>query len=167
MEVRDAVAEDAEAACQVMRRSIAELCFADHRNDPAVLQRWLANKTPEFFTSWLSQPDNSLLVAVEDGKILAVGSVTDAGKITLNYVSPDARFRGVSRGILGALEARAAERGNTQCVLTSTETGGRFYKTRGYVEDGPAIGEFGTTTGYPMTKLLRLHKSCRPCEKSG
>jgi hypothetical protein len=73
MEVRDAVAEDAEAACQVMRRSIAELCFADHRNDPDVLQRWLANKTIEFFISWLNQPDNSLLVAVEDGSILAVG----------------------------------------------------------------------------------------------
>jgi hypothetical protein len=68
--------------------------------------------------------------------------------------------------MLGALEARAAERGNTQCVLTSTETGRRLYKTRGYVEDGPAIGEFGTTTGYPMIKLLRLHKSCGACGNS-
>ena len=42
--------------------------------------------------SWLNQPDNSMLVAVEDGRVLAVGSVTDAGKINLNYVSPDARF---------------------------------------------------------------------------
>jgi len=109
MEIRDAVAEDAEAACQVMRRSIAELCLADHRNDQGILQRWLGNKTPEFFMSWLNQPDNSLLVAVEDGIILAVGSVTDAGKITLNYVSPDARFRGVSRALLRALEARAAQ----------------------------------------------------------
>jgi Acetyltransferase (GNAT) domain len=89
---------------------MAELCLADHRNDPGILQSWLANKTPEFFMSWLNQPDNSLLVAVKDGRILAVGSVTNAAKITLNYVSPDVRFRGVSRGMLGALEARAAER---------------------------------------------------------
>jgi hypothetical protein len=47
-----------------------------------------------------------------------------------------------------------------------TETGRRFYMTRGYVEDGPAIGEFGTTTGYPMIKLLRLHKSCGACGNS-
>jgi hypothetical protein len=30
-----------------MPRSIAELCVLDHRNDPAILARWLANKTPE------------------------------------------------------------------------------------------------------------------------
>ena len=52
----------------------------------------------------IKQRDNSLLVAVEDGSIFAVGSVTDAGKITLNYVSPDVRFLGVSRALLGALE---------------------------------------------------------------
>ncbi len=97
LEIRTATPEDATAACQVMRRSITELCVPDHRNDEAILKRWLSNKTPEVFVSWIGQPDNSLLVAVEDGNILAVGSVTDAGQITLNYVSPDARFRGVSR----------------------------------------------------------------------
>jgi GNAT superfamily N-acetyltransferase len=159
MEIRDAVAEDAEAACQVLRRSIAELCGADHRDDPTILGRWLGNKTPEFFMSWINQPDNSLLVAVEDGRILAVGSVTDAGKIALNYVSPDARFRGVSRALLDALEARAAERGNIRCTLTSTETARRFYQANGYVEAGPAVGEFGATSGYPMVKLLTSQKS--------
>jgi GNAT superfamily N-acetyltransferase len=159
MEIRDAVAEDAEAACQVLRRSIAELCLADHRNDPAILERWLGNKTPEIFMSWIEQSDNSLLVCVEDGSILAVGSVTDAGKITLNYVSPDARFRGVSRALLGALEARAAERGNIRCTLTSTETACRFYQANGYVQDGLPVGDFGTSSGYPMSKVLKLQNS--------
>jgi GNAT superfamily N-acetyltransferase len=136
-------AEDAEAACQVLRRG-----------------RWLGNKTPEIFVSWVKQPDNSLLVAVEDGSVLAVGSVTDAGKITLNYVSPDARFRGVSRALLGALEVRAAERGNIRCTLTSTETARRFSQANGYVEDGLPIGEFGMSSGYPMSKLLALQNSC-------
>jgi GNAT superfamily N-acetyltransferase len=154
LEIREATAEDAPAACQVMRRSIAELCFADHRNDEAILTRWLGNKTPEIFVSWIRQPDNSLLVAAEDRDILAVGSVTDAGQITLNYVSPDARFRGVSRTLLGALEARAIERGNTRCTLTSTETARRFYLANGYVEDGLPVGNFGTSSGYPMSKLL-------------
>jgi len=53
MKVREAVPEDATAACLVMRRSIAELCAADHRNDPAVVQRWLSNKTSEIFRSWI------------------------------------------------------------------------------------------------------------------
>jgi GNAT superfamily N-acetyltransferase len=74
--------------------------------------RRLSNKTLEIVTSWVARPDNFVLVAVENGTLLGVGSLTDSGEITLNYVSPDARFRGVSRALLGALEARAIKRGN-------------------------------------------------------
>jgi GNAT superfamily N-acetyltransferase len=154
MEIRDAIPEDAPAACEVMRRSISELCRADHLNDPVILGRWLANKTPEIVASWIVQPGNSVLVAVESSTILAVGSVTDAGEITLHYVSPDARFRGVSRALLGALETRAQERGNQRCTLLSTETAHRFYRSAGYVEEGPPQGKFGTTSSYPMSKQL-------------
>jgi GNAT superfamily N-acetyltransferase len=158
MIIRNAALEDASAACETMRRSMAELCIADHRNDPTILERWLSNKTPEIFKSWI-RPGNSLLVAVENNNILAVGNVTDAGEITLNYVSPDARFRGVSMALLGALEKRAIERGNKRCTLTSTETARRFYLARGYSEDGPADGKFGTASGYPMSKHLALQSS--------
>jgi GNAT superfamily N-acetyltransferase len=137
MEIRDAVTEDAPAACEVIRRSITELCVADHGNDPTILMRWLSNKTPEIVASWIARADNSLLVAVEHNTIIAAGSVTDAGEITLNYVSPDARFRGVSRVLLGALEAGALERGNARCTLTSTQTARRFYRSNSYVEDRP------------------------------
>jgi GNAT superfamily N-acetyltransferase len=154
MDIRDSVAEDAPAACQVLRRSISELCVADHGNDPRILTRWLSNKTPEIVASWITRPDNSLLIAVERGTVLAVGSVTNAGEVTLNYVSPDARFRGVSRALLGALEARAIERGNVRCRLTSTETARRFYLANGYVEDGFLAGKFGTCASYPMSKPL-------------
>lgn len=155
MMIRDAVSEDASAACQTMRRSIAELCAADHHNDPAILQRWLSNKTPEIFRTWI-KPDNSLLVAVQNNSILAVGCVTNAGEITANYVSPDARFRGVSSALLSALEHRARERGNATCELESTETARLFYLARGYSENGPARAKFGTAGGYPMTKRLGI-----------
>src|ERR1700733_4793343 len=136
MKVRDAVPECAIIACQVVRRSIAELCVADHRNDPAILERWLSNRTPEIFRSWI-RPGSSLLVAAEDDNILAAGSVTDAGEIALNYVSPDARFRGVSATLLDALECRAIERGVGLCTLKSTETARRFYLARNYSEADP------------------------------
>jgi GNAT superfamily N-acetyltransferase len=154
VQIRDAVPEDASAACEVLRRSISELCGADHRNDPEILTRWLANKTPEIVGSWIIEPCNSVLVAVEDGCIFAVGSVTDAGEITLNYVSPDARFRGVSRAMLIALEARALERGIDRCTLLSTETAHRFYQSAGYIQDGAPQRKFGTTSSYPMSKRL-------------
>jgi hypothetical protein len=44
---RPATPEDVPTACDIIRRSITELCTADHANDPAILQRWLANKTPK------------------------------------------------------------------------------------------------------------------------
>ena len=152
-EIRDAVVADAPAACDVLRRSIAELCGADHKGDPAILERWLANKTPESVASWMTQPGNSVLLAVEGDRVLGVGSVTDAGEITLNYVSPDARFHEVSRALLRALEARAAERGDTQCKLMSSQTAHRFYHSAGYADAGRPAVMFGTPS-YPMSKRL-------------
>jgi GNAT superfamily N-acetyltransferase len=56
-----------------------------------------------------------------------VGCVIDAGEIVLNYVSPGARFRGVSSALLEALERRAMAWGHQKCTLQSTETARRFY----------------------------------------
>src|SRR5215211_3248807 len=88
MHLREARAEDAVEACQVLRRSIAELCIADHRNEAAILEQWLANKTPENVASWISHPNNHVFIAADnEGTIVAVGAVTSAGEITLLYVS--------------------------------------------------------------------------------
>ena len=154
MDIRPAVIGDAPAACEVLRRSIVELCAPDHRNEPAILEQWLANKTPEIVASWIGKPGTTMLLAVEDDAVLGVGSVTDAGEITLNYVSPDARLRGVSRTLIGALEDRARHLGNARCHLSSTDTARQFYLGLGYTEDGPPACKFGTTGGYPMSKAL-------------
>jgi GNAT superfamily N-acetyltransferase len=155
MEIRDATVEDAEAACQVSRRSISELCAADHQGDAAVLELWLRNKTPDTFKGWIAQSNQSVLLAIERGAIIGVGAVSDGGEITLNYVSPDARFRGVSRALLRALEDRARQRGNLRCTLTSTETACRFYFANGYVEDKRSAAKF-PVSGYPMSKVLAV-----------
>ncbi len=154
MIIRDAASADASAACDVLRASISELCSADHRNDPEILGRWLANKTLENVALWTADPDASLLLAVEEGAILAVGAVRNDGEITLNYVSPSARFSGASSALLEALEKRAKERGNTSCKLLSTETAHRFYLDRGYVDDGAPQRKFGTSASYPMSKKI-------------
>jgi GNAT superfamily N-acetyltransferase len=154
MEVREARADDAGEACAVLRRSIVELCAADHRHDSTLLAAWLANKTPETVAAWMRRPDASYLVAVDQGAIAAVGAVTDAGEILLNYVMPDARFRGASSALLAALERRAAERGAGGCTLTSTATARAFYLARGYAETGPPVGKFGMDSGFPMAKLI-------------
>lgn len=132
MHIRQARADDAAAICRVLRRSIAELCQADHRDDPAILEKWLANKTPETVAVWIANPEGHMFVATDDDAILGVAAMTSAGDITLNYVSPDARFRGVSKALLLRLETTARERGLATCSLTSTETAHRFYLSAGY-----------------------------------
>jgi GNAT superfamily N-acetyltransferase len=154
VQIRDATAEDAGVACEVIRQSIAQLCAADHHHDPLILERWLSNKRPDIVAGWAKQAGNSLLVAVDGDAVLAAGLVRDSGEITLNYVAPEARFQGISSALLAALEARAAARGNTRCMLTSTETAHRFYLSRGYVDDGAPRGHFGTSRGYPMSKPI-------------
>lgn len=138
----------------MLRRSIVELCVADHHNDSAILEGWLSNKPPENVAAWIVQLGGSILLAIEGGTMLAVGGVTDSGEITLNYVVPEARFRGVSRAMLCALERRAHERGNTRCRLFSTETARRFYKANGYADDETMARKFTKASSYPMSKLL-------------
>jgi hypothetical protein len=82
MEIRDAVPDSARGD---QAKSISDLCRAEHLNNPVIVALWLA------------KPGNSHVVAIEDGSILALASVTDAGEITLNHMSPDARFGGKSR----------------------------------------------------------------------
>jgi GNAT superfamily N-acetyltransferase len=138
MLIRAARKTDAAAACDVLRRSIAELCAADHGNDPALLDPWLANKTPENILAWIAE--THMLVAEEDGRLLGVAGLSSAGRVTLNYVAPEARYRGVSDALLRALEHKAAQLGCMSCTLESTKTARRFYAARGYrgqERDGP------------------------------
>jgi hypothetical protein len=104
VKIREAQLADANAACDVLRRSITELCELDHRNDPALLTKWLENKTPRNVTQWIADKNICVFVAENAGIISGVGAMTVSGVIILNYVAPDARFAGVSKGILSHLE---------------------------------------------------------------
>lgn len=154
MQVRQARAEDAEAACVVLRRSIAELCRDDYRSDAPTLAAWLANKTPDNVRTWIGDPNNYVLVAAEDRAILGVAAIQSSGRVSLNYVSPDARFRGVSKALMRELETKALELGVAACTLESTETARQFYLSMGYSEAGPPTAGFGVGICYPMIKVL-------------
>ena len=153
MHIRPAVLKDVSKACDTLRRSIAELCVADHGNDKAILGQWLANKTPEVFASWLKDTGNTVLVADHNGLIAAVGVVNNDGEITCNYVSPDFRFQGVSKLLLAGLEAVSLKQGNSGTTLFSTKTAHGFYRAAGYKNGGTPFFKFGTES-YPMFKRL-------------
>jgi hypothetical protein len=86
VEIREACTEEAEDACAVIRRSITELCHADHQGDAPTLTLWLANKTAENMRRWIAQ--TYVFVAAELGQMLGVGAMNGSGEITLNYVCP-------------------------------------------------------------------------------
>ena len=153
MRIRAARPADAEAACALLRASITFLCEADHRNDPALLEPWLANKTPAIVRTWITAHGQTILLAETGDRLLAVGGVEHAGEITLNYVAPEARFQGISTAMLGALEARLRRRGIAQIRLTSTATARRFYHSRGYHETSRSIAVAGQLD-FHMTKQL-------------
>jgi N-acetylglutamate synthase-like GNAT family acetyltransferase len=150
IEIRIACVDDAAAACEVLRRSITELCVADHGNDPQFLRHWLANKTLESLAAWIIAPANHFYVAVKNGKIIGVAAMTSTGEVTLKYVSPDARFEGASKALLSRIEQKAAELGLAQCSLTSTRTAQQFYRTAGYRE----IADRKAENGVAMKKVL-------------
>ena len=137
MIIRRAVAADAEAASLVLRRSIVALCGRDHGNDPEILESWLANKTPEKFRDWVADEDAFCFVAAgDDGTLLGVGLISKEGEIRLNYVSPAARFQGVSTALIDAMEQEARKIGLARITLNSTATAQRFYQARGYRNEG-------------------------------
>lgn len=150
--VRRATPDDAAAACAVLRRSIAECCAADHRDDPQILSAWLANKTPENLRAWFSSAGYPV-VALRDGGIVGVAMLSPTGMVTLNYLVPEARFQGVGAAMLRALEEEAVRRGHRELTLGSTATAHRFYLGKGYADTGRVASLFGLTSPL-MAKTL-------------
>lgn len=150
MIIRAATQFDADEGSILLRRSITELCHADHNGDPKAIAAWIANKTPENWRRWIYGGDSSLLVAVESGRLVGVGMIDTRGSILLNYVLPEARQQGVSKALLTHMECLARISQCDTCRLTSTRTAFLFYRSVGYgVESAP------DTNGIAMSKWLR------------
>ena len=145
---------DAVAACDVVRRSIAELCIADHRNDEETLAAWLNNKTVAFFTKLIGAESKSCVVAVLDSRVCGFGHIDHAGNVGLLYVAPEARFMRASTAMLEWLEGEVFRLGVKTASLNSSITAKRFYQDRGYVQAGEPRPGFGITQGWPMTRRL-------------
>lgn len=136
--IRRASVTDGPAAVAVLRRSITELCHADHQGNEQAVDGWLANKNEQTWRQWLARADAAMIVAEKDGAIAGIGMIDQRGEVLLNYVSPDARFSGISKAVLRALEDLARANGNNRCLLHSTRTARQFYLACGYHPLGDA-----------------------------
>jgi GNAT superfamily N-acetyltransferase len=152
--IRRALEADAPACCQVVRRSITELCLEDHRGDEATIDLWLRNKTGANFEKWIHSDRHVAFIAEAQDRVVGFGLLNCGGWLSLLYVAPEVRFRGVSKALLAAVEKAASSGGLDTLALGSSATARRFYMSVGYVADGEPTKGFGVTWSYPMSKRL-------------
>ncbi|HKE96976.1 MAG TPA: GNAT family N-acetyltransferase [Povalibacter sp.] len=151
---RPANVSDAVEAIEAVRRSIITLCVPDHLNDAATLDRWLANKKPESFAAWISNPDNFCAVEEVDGRVQGLGLLHSSGELRLFYVAPGHERKGLGRSIHEALVSRAAQWGLTKLHLESTSVARNFYESLGYRSTGPKRLMFGVLHAYPYERSV-------------
>jgi len=143
VQIRRAVADDAPAACRLLRRSIEEGCRDAHRGQPAVLDAWLGNKTIANVVNWFTTPANCALVAESEGTMVGMALLTPAGKVALCYVLPEAVRSGVGRAMLAALEEQARAWNMAKLFLHSPVGASLFFERHGYLNAGKEKACFG------------------------
>ncbi|MES2018944.1 MAG: GNAT family N-acetyltransferase [Pseudomonadota bacterium] len=153
IEIRIARPDDAADACRVLRRSITECCGADHGGQPEVLQGWLGNKTPDNVASWIASPSNFTLVALRDGELVGITLLTQAGKLSLCYLVPEAQHAGIGKAMLECAEIQARRWGISVLRLHSTASGRDFYARNGYVLAGKEKSCYGVECDFFWKKL--------------
>jgi GNAT superfamily N-acetyltransferase len=152
--VRKAQPEDAQVAVSVLRRSIRDLCVADHHGDQETIAQWLANKTEPAFRSWLANEENYCVVGEVDQRIVGVGLINTTGEILLCYVAPGFQRQGIGNAIYSRLEDKAKAWRIRKLHLASTIGAQPFYESVGYRRTGAAKPGFGISQCHPYEKTL-------------
>jgi GNAT superfamily N-acetyltransferase len=105
-----------------VRRSISELCVDDHQGDRATIEAWLHNKTVANFAAWIASVEHVARIALDERGPQGFALLNRSGTVALLYVTPAARFHGVSKALLASVEHAAAELGLDELSLVSTST---------------------------------------------
>jgi len=151
--IRDGRESDAQSICEVLVRSVREVCGPDYGHDEEVLSSWCANKTPENVLRWIGDPDRFLVVCEEAPRgIVGVGMyVRSTSTIELCYLAPEGLHKGLGASILKSLLAEAQRLEHREVTLISSVTARNFYTRNGFV----ATAEpryWGKILGIPMKK---------------
>jgi GNAT superfamily N-acetyltransferase len=151
--IRKAEPTDAPAACALLRRSISESCAPDHAQRPEILDNWIANKTPQNVAAWFSTSSHYTLVAERDGELVGLALLTQAGKVALCYVLPEAMRSGVGRALLAGLEEQARGWNIGKLFLHSPASASAFFERHGYTNAGKEKACFGLECDFMWKRL--------------
>ena len=81
--ITEAKEKDAREICQLIRRSISEVCGPDYAKIDGFIENWLANKTPENIGSWIKSTEGVFIICRNDESIVGVANMNRQGKILL------------------------------------------------------------------------------------
>jgi len=151
--IRAAKMDDCVRIAELVRRSITELCEADHNGNEGKIKIWMKNKTLAQIQNWQASNRFQLFVREHKSKIAAVGCHDQEGQILLNYVSPEHQFHGHSKAMLTHLETSIGASGLKIAHLVTTSTAIGFYQNQGWKKFGNKEACMGVI-GQPMYKNL-------------
>ncbi len=146
--VLPASSANADEIAVLLRRSIVELCSIDHGGNPERYEPWLGNKTAETVERWIHGAGRVFCAIDHTRRVIGVAMGSAEGEVLLNYVLPEARFTGVSKSLMRAVEEYFQDRGLEMSHLKSTATAENFYRSLGYVETGEPEHRRGMTFRY-------------------
>jgi GNAT superfamily N-acetyltransferase len=153
--IRPAIAQDAEALCDVCVRSIRAHCIDAYT--PEQFAILIGEKRPEIFLEWMGKPESRFLTGLLDGQVVGVSMVHRLGWLGLLYTAPEAGGQGVGKAMLAAAEREAVALGLPVLNTKSTLTARTFYESQGYAnlgldQDG-VVGDV-VLPAYWMAKLI-------------
>ncbi|MFT5260160.1 MAG: hypothetical protein ACI9J2_000634 [Saprospiraceae bacterium] len=98
--IRGAIAAYGIEACEVLRRSINEVCAPDYDNE-ALLREWLSNKTQENVKQRIESDHTHAVVCLDgENKLVGFGMLAASGEVLLNYLVPNALYQENGRKLL-------------------------------------------------------------------
>jgi len=155
--IRSADTGDATAACEVMRRSITEVCAPDYDDDQDVISGWLSNKTKENVSNWIrSSRTYSVVGCNQQGEIVGFSAIALTGEILLNYLLPEALHKGLGKLMLEAMEREVISKGVEEIVVVSSITAKPLYERNGYVKNGEPVMVGNLEGDFPLVKKLSV-----------
>jgi GNAT superfamily N-acetyltransferase len=152
--VRDAIPTNSEQVCNVLRRSILEVCAPEY-DDESVINDWLSNKTQENTLKWIeSNNAYSVVCTSSENKVVGFGLITLDGEILLFYLVPEALYQGNGKLMLERMEKRIISEGVNEIRTTSSITAKSFYIKNGFVENGPPRLVGNIEGNFPLIKKV-------------
>ena len=151
--VREATPSDSVEACEVLRRSISEVCSHDY-NDQSVIDEWLDNKTESNVKEWIQSVKTYSVVCTNDDLVVGFGLITLEGEVLLLYLAPEALHKGNGKLILEAMEQRIISEGIEEIYTVSSITAKPFYERNGYTENEAPLLVGNIKGDFPLIKRV-------------